>query len=136
MIVFTHAHSERQPGISTLRRKEDQMLHGTRKHRHRLLALAAAFVASIGSTGTAFAFGDTCSNVTIKLTNSTSSQIKVTKFEYYDYSAKEWRTEVMFGVDGYQKLEPGKSWSKKQDLEHIENDKTKFKVTYQSLIGG
>jgi hypothetical protein len=112
------------------------MLDGMRKHRGRLLALSAVFVVSVGSTGAAFAFGDTCSNVTIKLTNSTSGQIKVTKFEYYDYSAKEWRTEVMFGVDGHQKLEPGKSWSKKQDLEHIENDKTKFKVTYQSLIGG
>lgn len=102
----------------------------------RLLAVVAMFIASIASTGIVFAIGDVCSNVTIKLTNATSGQIKVTKFEYYDFTADKWRTEVMFGVDGHQKLEPGKSWSKKQDLEHIENDKTKFKVTYQSLIGG
>src|SRR5262245_49896189 len=129
--------SFRRPvGNLQARLKENQMLQGTRDYRRCLLPLLAAFVASIGSTGTAFALGDVCGNVTIKLTNSTSGQIKVTKFEYYDYGAKKWRTEVMFGIDGHQKLEPGKSWSKKQDLEHIENDKTKFKVTYQSLIGG
>lgn len=90
----------------------------------------------VWAPGRAFALGDTCSNVDIKLTNETADEIKVTKFEYYDYAAKKWRTESMFGVDGHQKLEPGKSWSKTQDLEHIENDKTKFKVTYQSHIGG
>jgi hypothetical protein len=85
---------------------------------------------------TAFGMGDTCSNVNIKLTNSTGGEIKVTKFEYYDHTEDKWRTESMFGLDGHQKLEPGKSWSKKQDLEHVENDLTKFKVTYQSHIGG
>ena len=29
--MFTHTHSERQPGIFALRRKEDQMLDGMRK---------------------------------------------------------------------------------------------------------
>lgn len=33
---------------------------------------------------TAFALGDTCSNVDITLTNVTAVKIKVTKFEYYD----------------------------------------------------
>jgi hypothetical protein len=87
------------------------------------------------AAATAFA-QDTCSNVDIKLTNATADEIKVTKFEYYDYTDTKWRTESMFGLDGHQKLEPGKSWTKKQDLEHIEDDKTKFKVTYQWHIGG
>ena len=85
---------------------------------------------------TAFALGDTCSNVDIKLTNKTAGEIKVTKFEYYDYADDKWRTEVMFGLDGHQKLESGKSWTKRQDLEHVENDDTKFKVTYEGHIGG
>jgi hypothetical protein len=56
-----------------------------------------------------------CSNVKIKATNSTAGETKVTKFEYYDYADKTWRTEVMLGLDGHQKLERGKTWSTTQD---------------------
>jgi hypothetical protein len=112
------------------------MIERNGRQRVRLLALAAAVVVGWAAERTAFAIGDVCSNVNIKLTNATGDEIKVTKFEYYDFKEKKWRTEVMFGVDGHQKLEPGKSWTKKQDLEHVENDNTKFKVTYQSHIGG
>jgi hypothetical protein len=104
----------------------------------RAYPFALAVVVVVGSlaSGAARAIGDVCSNVSIKLTNATGDEIKVTKFEYYDFGGKKWRTESMFGLDGHQKLEPGKSWTKKQDLERIENDKTKFKVTYQAHIGG
>jgi hypothetical protein len=106
--------------------------------RCRVRVLVVAAVVAVGSAAprAVFAIGDVCSNVNIKLTNATGDEIKVTKFEYYDFADGKWRTEVMFGADGHQKLEPGKSWTKKQDLEHVENDKTKFKVTYQSHIGG
>lgn len=83
---------------------------------------------------TAFALGDTCSNVPIKLTNATNVKIKVTKFEYYDYDDQKWRTEGMFGADGHKNLQPGEVFSKTQDLEHIENDNTKFKVTYEENV--
>jgi len=101
----------------------------------KLIGLAAAMVI-LGRSPAALAFGDTCSNVKIKLTNDTDVEIKVTQFEYYDYSADKWRLEVMFGVDGFQKIEAGQTWSKTQDLEHVENDKTKFKVTYKTHVGG
>ena len=104
--------------------------------RYCLTVTALVMSVCWAMANTAFALGDTCSNVDITLTNSTAVQIKVTKFEYYDYTDKKWRTEVMFGVDGHKKLERGESWSKTQDLEHVENDKTKFKVTYEAVIGG
>lgn len=100
------------------------------------LLLVSASLCLLTLPAPALAIGDVCSNVLITFQNSTPDEVKVTKFEYYDYSANTWRTEVMFGVDGHQKLDPGKSWSKTQDLEKIENDKTKFKVTYQRHIGG
>jgi len=98
----------------------------------KLLAVTVLLVGiCLAMANTALALGDTCSNVDITLTNATAVKIKVTKFEYYDYSDKKWRTESMFGLDGHKKLGLGESWSKTQDLEHIENDNTKFKVTYE-----
>jgi hypothetical protein len=79
---------------------------------------------------------DTAKNVTIHLHNATPDEIKVTKFEYYDYDDAKYRTESMFPVDGFQKIEHNATWSKTRDLEHIKDDKTKFKVTWQRHIGG
>lgn len=104
--------------------------------RYCLAATALVMGVCWAMANTAFGLGDTCSNVDITLTNTTAAKIKVTKFEYYDYTDKKWRTEVMFGVDGHQKLERGASWSTTQDLEHVENDNTKFKVTYEADIDG
>lgn len=101
----------------------------------QLLAVTVLLIgACLGVANPAFALGDTCSNVDITLTNTTAVKIKVTKFEYYDYTDQKWRTESMFGVDGHRDLDPGESWSKTQDLEHIENDNTKIKVTYEANI--
>lgn len=111
-------------------------LYELQEHCNQFLALLVVIGFCLMATNTAFAWGDKCSNVVITLTNATADEIKVTKFEYYDYTAGKWRTESMFGVDGHQKIEPGKSWTKTQDLEHVKNDKTKFKVTYESHIGG
>lgn len=102
----------------------------------KAIVFALTSMSLLVSAENAFAIGDVCSNVDITIQNSTADEIKATQFEYYDYTSDKWRTEAMFGGDGHQKLNPGKSWTKKQDLEHIENDKTKFKVTYQRHIGG
>lgn len=42
----------------------------------------------------------------------------------------------MFGVDGFQKLEPGKSEDWTRDLEQVGGDRTQFRVTYVHHIGG
>lgn len=100
------------------------------------IIIAATSLGLMAMPGYALAIGDVCSNVEITFKNDTADEIKITKFQYYDYSADKWRTESMFGVDGHQKILPGKEWTKKQDLEHIEKDTTKFKATYQRHIGG
>lgn len=103
---------------------------------HTIMLVTASTIAVMAIGGDLIAAGDVCSNVQITFENNTADEIKITKFEYYDYKAEKWHTESLFGVDGHQKLEPGKSWTKKQDLERIENDKTKFKVTYRRHIEG
>ena len=84
----------------------------------------------------AMALGDTCKNVKITIKNDTPDEIKVTKFEYFDFDKNKFRTENLLGIDGQQKLEPNKSFTVTRDLGQIKNDKTNFKVTYQHKIGG
>ncbi len=85
---------------------------------------------------TSFAAGDVCSDVKITLSNTTPDEVKVTTFEYYDYDQQKWRTESMFGIDGFQKLEPNHGMTWTRDLEHVKNDNTKFRVTYEHHVGG
>jgi hypothetical protein len=99
------------------------------------LLLKALPIAALLACGTAFA-DDTCNNVTIKMSNRTTNEIKLTKFEYYDYDDNKWRTENLFGVDGEQKVEPSFAFSPKRDLGHIGNDKTKFRVSWKRHAGG
>ncbi len=99
------------------------------------IVAAAAFGLSLAAANHAFA-NDTCKNVVIKLVNDTADEIKVKTFEYYDFDKDGWRTENMFGIDGHQILEHGKSWSWTRDLEKVGDDNTKFRVTYQHHIGG
>ena len=75
-----------------------------------------------------------CEDFTITLKNSTSGEIKATKFEYKDGS--NWRTENMFGLDGHQKIDEGRSISFKRDLEGVGDESTQFRVTYQHHLGG
>jgi hypothetical protein len=81
---------------------------------------------------------DVCKNVSITIENGSNDSIKVTKFEYQDTSAvgKPFRTENLLGIDGQQKLNPGKSFKKKRDLRSIKNERTRFRVTYRHQIGG
>ena len=99
----------------------------------KIILLVAAF----GITANASAGANTCKNVDITLENATNDEIKAKKFEYWDEDATTWRTESIFGLDGHQKIEHGKSWTKSnQDLGKIKNDNTQFRVTYQHRVGG
>jgi hypothetical protein len=75
-----------------------------------------------------------CQDFTIKLQNSTHGEIRTTKFEYKDGS--KWKTENMFGLDGYQKIEKDHYVEFKRDLEGVGGETTQFKVTYKHHIGG
>jgi hypothetical protein len=86
----------------------------------------------------AVAASDTCKNVRITLTNSTPDEIKLKKLEYYDGDKKQWREEAtMFGIiDEKQNLEQTKSFTRTRDLEKVNDDLTKLRVTYSHRIGG
>ena len=104
------------------------------KRNYILLPLAAlAFSLVAGKNLNA----QTCKNVDIKIVNSTGDEIKVKKFEYNDIDKGTWKTETgMFGVDGFDKLEPGKSNSWARSLGFQDEMSTQFRVTYSHHIGG
>lgn len=103
--------------------------------RRRHAALIALCVGMALQANAAFA-SDTCKDVTVKMVNRTSNEIKLTKLEYYDYDKPTWRTENAFGTDGEQKVEPNFAFSPKRDLEHVGNDKTKIRVSLKRHAGG
>jgi hypothetical protein len=75
-----------------------------------------------------------CENFTITLKNSTHGEIKATKFEYKDGS--KWKTENMFGIDGFKKIEQDHSIPFTRNLQGIGGESTQFRVTYKHHIGG
>lgn len=107
------------------------------------LILLSVSVATIGAAtivgaATPASAADVCENVRITIENGTNDPIKVTKFEYQDTSAvgKPFRTENLLGIDGQEKLNVGKSLTKKRDLRSIKNELTRFRITYRHQIGG
>lgn len=76
----------------------------------------------------------TCNNFKINILNRCDAYIKVKKFEYKD--GDNWKTENIFGLDGYQKLEANIEFSITRDLGGIEDESTKFRVTYCLHAGG
>jgi len=76
----------------------------------------------------------TCEDFKITFKNATNDELKVKKFEYEDGN---WKTETgMFGADGFQKIEHGKSIYFTRNLGGIGGETTHFKVTYQHRSGG
>ena len=75
-----------------------------------------------------------CKDVYILVQNSADVEVKVTKFEYKDGS--NWKTENMFGLDGFQKIEKDQHFIWVRDLEGIRNESTQFRVTFRRHIGG
>ncbi|BAZ40839.1 hypothetical protein NIES4101_68000 [Calothrix sp. NIES-4101] len=105
-----------------------------------LLSLSVVTIgsATIVGSATQASAADVCENVSITIENGTNDPIKVTKFEYQDTSAvgKPFRTELLLGIDGQEKLNIGKSFTEKRDLRFIKNELTRFRVTYRHQIGG
>ena len=77
---------------------------------------------------------DTCKNARIEIINGTPDKVKLTKFEYYDYDKKKYRTENMFGTNGSDIIKQKDTMPYLRDLEQIGDDKTKFRVTYQHQL--
>lgn len=100
--------------------------------RSSIVASLVAAGLCAGVTGAAFAAN--CETVKVTLHNSTDDEIKVTKFEYKDGS--NWKTENMFGLDGFQRINEhtGIYWTR--DLGGIGSESTQFKTTYQHHAGG
>lgn len=80
---------------------------------------------------TAFA-GDLCKSVDIRISNQTGYTAKVTKVEYYDYDTNQWRSEALT----QQILQDNVLWTWNRNLEHIDNDLTKLRVSYKEKYGG
>jgi hypothetical protein len=79
---------------------------------------------------------DNCNNVQITISNQTNDEVKVKKLEYHSFS-DGWRTETgIFGVDGFQKLEPGHGSTWTRDLRDVEDKNTFVRVTYAHHHGG
>ena len=94
-------------------------------------ATALMMAAGMMMGGNALA-GDNCKNFDIKIDNYSGYQVKVTKVEYYDYDKTKWRNENLT-----QKiLQNNVRWTWERDLEHVDNDHTKFKVSYKEKYGG
>jgi len=79
----------------------------------------------------------TCNDVEIKIVNNTGDEIKVKKFEYHDIDKGMWKTETgIFGVDGFDKLEP-RAWHEwTRNLGFQDKMNTEFRVTYAHHVGG
>ena len=75
-----------------------------------------------------------CQDFKITLKNAAGGEIKATQFQYKD--GARWKTENMFGLDGYQKIEKDHQVTFTRDLEGIGSESTQFRVTYRHHIGG
>lgn len=102
----------------------------------KILPLLFAVLSTLLFSADASAIGQVCSDFEIIFENNSSDEVKVTKFEYYDYTNNKWKTENLFGLDGHQKINPGQSWAKERDLEKVEDRSTKFRATFKRRIGG
>ena len=101
----------------------------------RIAAILLVFACAWMGSASAASANDNCTNVGITFKNLTSSTIKVVEFAYYDYDKEKWRPEALFGLDGNQKIAKGASWNALRSLEHVNNDKTKFRVTFALQSG-
>ncbi len=103
----------------------------------KLILLPLIAVAAGLTPGGQLLASDNCKNVVITLSNKTDDDIRVKKFEYRDFDKGDWKTEVIFGLDGHQDLEEGKSYTfNSQNLESVLKDTTEFRFTYAHRIGG
>lgn len=112
--------------------KEKEMFRSNQKY----ILLPVMVLASALTQGGKLLASDNCKNVVITISNQTPDEVKVKKFEYRDFDKENWKTENMFGIDGFQKLMTGQHYSWTRDLGSVLNDDTKFRVTYVHHTGG
>ena len=94
-------------------------------------ATALMIAAGMMMGGNALA-GDNCKNFDIKIDNHSGYQVKVTKVEYYDYDKTKWRNEDLT----HKILQNNVRWTWERNLEHVDNDDTKLKISYKEKYGG
>lgn len=99
--------------------------------KNRVLSFSASlFGVGVAALASANALAANCQDFTIWIKNETPTiEIKVTKFEYKDGS--NWKTENLFGVDGYERLDTYQSSDFKRNLQGIGSESTQFRVTYK-----
>lgn len=69
----------------------------------------------------------------ITIVNQSGLRIRVTKFEYKDGS--KWKTENMFGLEGYDIIVEDGSRTYTRDLGGIGGERTCFRTTYKHDYG-
>lgn len=95
-------------------------------------ALSASILTAGLAMGSSAHAGDLCKNFDIKISNQTGYTAKVTKVEYYDYDKTKWRSEALT----QQVLQNNVLWTWNRNLEYVDNDLTRLRITYKEKYGG
>ncbi len=88
-----------------------------------------ALMAGIGIAAPASA-GDTCKEVTIKVTNKLKVKVLVQDISWYDFDKEKWRDPIELKNE-IKVVEPGESRTYLKNLNGVKKDKTKVKVEYK-----
>jgi hypothetical protein len=73
--------------------------------------------------------GDTCKDVTIKLTNKLDVKIMIANFQWYDYDKERWHDPIDISFEK-QVIDPNGVKTYLKNLAGVKKDKTKIKVKY------
>lgn len=95
----------------------------------RSLRAGTLSVLGIVALGSSEAMAANCQDFNIWLQNEARIEIKAVRFEYKDGSS--WKTENIFGVDGYERIDLYNTSFFKRSLQGIGDESTQFRVTYK-----
>ena len=98
------------------------------KNDWRRWAAGLALSAACTITPSAHA-GDTCKDVTIKLTNKLDVKVMVMNIQWYDYDKERWRDPVDFTFES-QVIQPSGVKTYLKNLTGVKKDKMKLKIKY------
>ena len=73
--------------------------------------------------------GDTCKDVTIKLTNKLDVKVMIVNFQWYDYDKERWRDAVDITFEK-QVIDPNGVKTYLKNLAGVKKDKMKLKIKY------
>lgn len=80
--------------------------------------------------------GDTCKDVTVKVTNGHDAKVQIMSFEFYDYDKERWRSEKLDHTFSDHTLKPGEAKTYLRNLQGVKNDQTRIRLTYLKEVGG